>query len=91
MLKVSFCDHKMSIFRPAGLYQQLSLHRIALNFIGWSPRALTPIFGNRTGALEIGKISCILTKIGKFYIVFKMYEVCIARLIQKLSLLFLVS
>ena len=68
--KVSVCDHKVSIFRQTGLYQQFPLCRISSNLIGWSPRALTPLFGNRAGAHGIGKISCILTKIGKNYIVF---------------------
>ena len=43
-------------------------------------RALTPLFGNGAGALGLGKISVISTKIGKIYIVY-MYEVSNARLI----------
>ena len=39
-------------------------------------RALTPLFGNGTGAHGLGKISVILTKIGKFDIVL-MYDVSI--------------
>ena len=48
-------------------------------------RALTPLFGNGAGALGIGKISRVSTKIGKIYIVY-MYEVSIARLIQIVNL-----
>ena len=48
-------------------------------------RALTPLFGNGAGALGIGKISVVLTKIGKIYIVY-MYEVSIARLILIVNL-----
>ena len=44
-------------------------------------RALTPLFGIGAEVHGIGKISCVLTKIGKFDIVL-MYEVFIARLIQ---------
>ena len=43
-------------------------------------RALTPLFGNGAGANGIGKISGVLTKIGKFDIVL-MYDVSIAILI----------
>ena len=52
-------------------------------------RALTPLFGNGAGAHGIGKISGVLTKIGKFDIVL-MYDVSIARLIPiiKLTLVF---
>ena len=53
---------------------------------GWS-RALTPLFGNGAGAHGIGKISGVMTKIGKFYIVL-MYDVSIARLIPKIKLTF---
>ena len=42
-------------------------------------RALTPLFGNGAGAHGIGKISGVLTKIGKFDIAL-MYDVSIARL-----------
>ena len=48
-------------------------------------RALTPLFGNGTGAHGIGKISGVLTKIGKFDIVL-MYDVSIARLIPIINL-----
>ena len=48
-------------------------------------RALTPLFGNGAGALGIGKISDVSTKIGKIYIVY-MYVVSIARLIQIVNL-----
>ena len=48
-------------------------------------RALTPLFGNGAGALGIGKISGVSTKIGKIYIVY-MYVVSIARLIQIVDL-----
>ena len=48
-------------------------------------RALTPLFGNWAGALGIGKISGVSTKIGKIYIVY-MYEVSISRLIQIVNL-----
>ena len=41
-------------------------------------RALTPVFGNGAGAHGIGKISGILSKIGKFVL---MYGVSIPRLI----------
>ena len=37
-------------------------------------RALTPLFGNGAGAHGIGKISGVLTKIGKFDIVL-MYDI----------------
>ena len=37
-----------------------------------SSRALTPLFGNGAGAHGIGKISVIMTKIGKIYIVYCM-------------------
>ena len=53
-------------------------------------RALTPLFGNGAGAHGIGKISGVLTKIGKFDIVL-MYDVSIARLIPIINLpLFLI-
>ena len=45
-------------------------------------RALTPLFGNGAGALGIGKISGVSTKIGKIY----MCVVSIARLIQIVNL-----
>ena len=44
-----------------------------------------PLFGNEARALGIGKISRILTKIGKIYIV-HLYEVSISRLIQIVNL-----
>ena len=49
------------------------------------PRALTPLFGKGAGAHGIGKISGVLTKIGKFDIVL-MYDVSIARLIPIIKL-----
>ena len=51
--------------------------------------ALTPHFGNGAGAHRIGKISGVLTKIGKFDTVL-MHDVSIARLIPiiKLTLVF---
>ena len=52
-----------------------------------STRALTPLFGNGAGAHGIGKISGILTKIGKFEIIL-MYDVSIARLIPIIKLIF---
>ena len=52
-------------------------------------RALTPLFGNGAGAHGSGKISGVLTKIGKIYINF-LYEVSIARLIPIVNL-YLVS
>ena len=48
-------------------------------------RALTPLFGNGAGAHGIGKISDVLTKIGKFDIVL-IYDVSIARLILIIKL-----
>ena len=48
-------------------------------------RALTPLFGNGAGAHGIGKITCVLAKIGKFDIVL-MYDVSIARLIPIIKL-----
>ena len=48
-------------------------------------RALTPLFGNGARAQGIGKISGVLTKIGKFDIVL-MYDVSIARLIPIIKL-----
>ena len=50
-------------------------------------RALTPLVGNWAGAHIIWKISCVLTKIGKFDIVL-MYDVFIARLIPIIKLTF---
>ena len=50
-------------------------------------RALTPLFGNGAGAHGIGKISGVLTKIGKFDIVL-MFDVSIARLIPMIKLTF---
>ena len=50
-----------------------------------STRALTPLFGNGAGAHGIGKISGVLTKIGKFDIA-HMYDVSIARLIPIIKL-----
>ena len=50
-------------------------------------RTLTPLFGNGAGAHGIGKISGILTKIGKFDIAL-MYDVSIARLIPIIKLTF---
>ena len=49
------------------------------------PRALTPLFGKGPGPMELGKISGVLTKIGKFDIVL-MYDISIARLIQIIRL-----
>ena len=49
---------------------------------GW---ALAPLFENWARAHGIGKISGVLTKIGKFDIVF-MYDVSIARLIPIIKL-----
>ena len=48
-------------------------------------RALTPLFGNGAEAHGIGKISGVLTKIGKLDIVL-MYDVYIARLIPIIKL-----
>ena len=48
-------------------------------------RALTPLFGNGAGAHGIGKISGVLTKIGKLDIAL-MYDVYIARLIPIIKL-----
>ena len=50
-------------------------------------RALTPFCGNEAGAHGIGKISGVLTKIGKFDIAL-MYDVSIARLIPIIKLTF---
>ena len=50
-------------------------------------RALTPLFGDGAGAHGIGKISGVLTKIGKFVIVL-MYDVSIAKLIPIIKLTF---
>ena len=44
-----------------------------------------PLFGNGAGAYGIGKISGVLTEIGKFDIIL-MYEVSIARLIPIIKL-----
>ena len=49
-------------------------------------RALTPILGNGALAHGIGKISSVLTKIGKIFIVY-MHEISIARLIQIVNLI----
>ena len=51
----------------------------------WLTRALTPLFGNGAGAHGIGKISGVLTKIGKIDIIL-MYDVSIARLIPIIKL-----
>ena len=53
------------------------------------PRALTPLFGNGAGAHGIGKISSVLTEIGKFDIILR-YDVPIARMIPiiKLTLMY---
>ena len=48
-------------------------------------RALATLFGNGAWANEIGKINCVLTKIGKFDIVF-MYDISIASLIPIIKL-----
>ena len=48
-------------------------------------RALTPLLGNGAGAHGIGKISGVLTKIGKIDILL-MYDVSIARLIPIIKL-----
>ena len=53
-------------------------------------RALTPLFGNGAGAHGIGKISGVLTKIGKLDIVL-MYDVSIARLIPIIKLTFFLN
>ena len=52
-------------------------------------RALTPLFGNGAGAHGIGKISGVLTEIGKFDIILR-YDVSIARMIPiiKLTLMY---
>ena len=50
-------------------------------------RALTPLFGNGAGAHGIGKISGVLTKIGKLAIVL-MYDVSIARFSPIIKLTF---
>ena len=52
---------------------------------GYRSRALTPLFGNGARAHGIGKISGVLTKIGKMDIVL-MYDIYIARLIQIIKL-----
>ena len=61
--------------------KRFSLHKTRI-FI---TRALTPLFGNGAGAHGIGKISGVLTKIGKFDIVL-MYDISIARLIPIIKL-----
>ena len=58
--------------------------------IFWNPRTLTPLFGIGAGAHGIGKISGVLTKIGKFDIVL-MYDVSIARLIPIIKLTFFLN
>ena len=63
--------------------KRFSLHKTR-NFF---TRALTPLFGNGAGAHGIGKISGVLTKIGKFDIVL-MYDISIARLIPIIKLTF---
>ena len=54
-----------------------------------SCRALTPLFGNGAGAHGIGKISGVLTEIGKFDIIHR-YDLSIARMIPiiKLTLMY---
>ena len=59
--------------------------KIQIIYYTYYVRALTPLFGNGAGALGIGKISGVSTKIGKIYIVY-MYVVSIARLIQIVNL-----
>ena len=68
----------ISKFHSLGLAAVSSLH--ASHY-----RALTPLFGNGAGAHGIGKISDVLTKIGKFDIVL-IYDVSIARLIPIIKL-----
>ena len=48
-------------------------------------RAPTPLLGNGAGAHVVGKISGVLTEIGKFDIIL-MYDVSIARLIPIIEL-----
>ena len=57
----------------------LSLYLFPYCYRGRKPTGLShPFFGNGAGAHEIGKISGVLNKIGKFDIVL-MYDVSIAR------------
>ena len=70
---MNFCDHRISVVVQS-VHMSVVSQQFPLN------RALTPLFGNGAGAHGIGKISCVLTKIGKFDIVL-MYDVSIARLI----------
>ena len=70
--------HKLDCYGIRG-----SVHKWINSWL--SGRALTPLFGNWAGAHGIGKISGVLTKIGKFDIVL-MYAVSIARLIPLIKL-----
>ena len=57
-----------------------------LGRLSFITRALTSLFGNGAGAHGIGKISGVLTKIGKFDIVL-MYNISIARLVPIIKLI----
>ena len=88
---VWICDSSSSLVQVYGTGAML-LHtkchfywERTLNRISKYSRSLTPLFGNGAGAYGIGKISMVLTKIGKISIVF-VYEVSIARLIPIVNL-----
>ena len=69
------------LYCPFLRYRRCELLRPSWNTL----RALAPLFGNGAGVHGIGKISGVLTKIGKFDIVF-MYDFSIARLIPIIKL-----
>ena len=60
-------------------------YRKSLILIEIIARALTPLFQNGARAHGTGKISGVLTKIGKFDILF-IYDISIARLIPTVKL-----
>ena len=81
-------QHCLQKFRQMTLGdKELSGNMVVHRFRPISSRALTPLFGNGAGAHGIGKISGVLTKIGKFDIVL-MYDVSIARFSPIIKLTF---
>ena len=71
------------MYRVNMVYVYFSFYHPSLSAV--ASRALTPLFGNGAGAHGIGKISGVLTEIGKFDIIL-MNDISIARLIPILKL-----
>ena len=69
------------------VFQRVAIFHLSHGLV--QGRALTPLFGNGAGAHGIGKISGVLTEIGKFDIILR-YDVSIARMIPiiKLTLMY---